>query len=482
MFRITTNPIVPPEVTQEGAGGFVSFEGKVRDRNEGRPVQALEYEAFPPMAEAEGERILAEARAMYGLSEAVVLHRVGRLEIGETAVWIGVASPHRAEAFDGCKYIIDELKKRVPIWKKEHYADGDSDWIGCHDETVAAQTGEFYRRQVLVPEVGEQGQALLGRAKVLVVGAGGLGCAALPYLAGAGIGTIGVCDFDVVEVSNLHRQVLFGFAEAGLPKAEVAAAFVRRLNPFVDVLAITERLGRDNGRRILSDFDLVIDGTDNFEAKFVLNDLCVAAGKPLVQASLHRFEGQLLTVMPGSNGGCLRCIWPEAPYDGCVGTCAEEGVLGVVPGVFGALQANEAIKLILGIPGAATDSLVTLDLRTMEILRVRRQRREGCEACGGGQPPRGIDVPLDEALLLEMRAIDIREVEELDDIPGFRCEHFPLSDLASLHRAANTGSPVLLICEHGIRSAHAARWLREAGIEAYSLIGGADLVRRMSRR
>jgi adenylyltransferase/sulfurtransferase len=483
MFKVTDAPIKPLDIDDGGAGGFVTFEGKVRNRNEGRAVLRLEYEAFGAMAEVEGQRILDEATAMFGLTQALAVHRTGLLEIGATAVWIGVAAPHRAEAFRACEYVIDELKKRVPIWKKEHYADGDSDWIGSQGEGAGEPQLDFYRRQLLLPEIGEEGQRKLAAARVLVVGAGGLGCAALPYLAGAGVGSIGVCDGDAVEVSNLHRQVLFDFADRGRAKADVVAESLRRLNPFVSVRAHAERFTPTSGRSILADYDLVIDGTDNFATKFLLNDLCFALGKPLVQASLHQFDGQILVVDPGSEGGCLRCIWPEAPYDGCVGTCAEDGVLGVVPGVFGMLQANEVLKIILGIPESLAESMLTLDLRTYETHRICRVKRPDCPTCGKGSPERAIDVPLDEALLLALPAIDIREAEEWDVIPGFEdCSRMPLSDLAALHRTALGQGAVLLICEHGVRSAHAARWLREAGIEAYSLLGGADLARRVKAR
>lgn len=483
MFRLTQSPIVAVEMESGDAGGYVTFEGKVRNRNEGRSVLKLEYEAFAPMAEAEGQRILDEATAAFGLSDAKAVHRIGILEIGETAVWIGVAAPHRAEAFRACSYVIDELKKRVPIWKKEHYSDGDSDWIGCHDEQSAEATHDYYRRQTLVAEVGEEGQRRLGRARVLVVGAGGLGSAALPYLAGAGVGTIGVVEGDEVETSNLHRQVLYGFCDRGLPKAELAVASLRRLNPFIEVRAHPDRFEATNGRSILADYDIVIDGTDNFATKFLLNDLCVAMGKPLVQASLHQFEGEILVVDPRSEGGCLRCIWPEAPFDGCVGTCADDGVLGVVPGFFGILQANEVLKLILGMPETLVDAMLTVDLRTYETHRIRRTKRDACPACGGGEAVHPIDVALEDALLLALPAIDIREEEEWDAIPGFEdCTRLPLSNLAALHQAALQKKRVLLICEHGVRSAHAARWLREAGIEAYSLIGGADVARRTPLR
>jgi len=479
MFKLTHAPIDPPAMDAPGAGGFVSFEGKVRDRNDGREVVRLEYEAFAPLAEAEGSRILAEAKAAFGLLEVQAIHRIGVLEIGESAIWIGVAARHRAEAFKACAHLMDEIKARVPIWKKEHYADGDSDWIGVHDAEAPSIDPEVYRRQTILPEVGAAGQEKLANARVLVVGAGGLGCAALPYLAAAGVGTIGICDGDLVESSNLHRQVLYGPADRGLAKAEVAAQSIRRLAPWTRVIVLDRRLDAETAASTVSQFDLVIDGTDNFAAKFALNDACVAQGTPLVQASLHRFQGQLLVVDPRSEGGCLRCMWPEAPYDGCVGTCAEEGVLGVVPGLFGVLQANEAIKLILGLPGVLSDRLLLLDLQDYDQRSVTRKRRADCPACGSGRPVDQVDVSLALAQRLGLKAIDIREVDELDELPrSVEAIKAPLSDLERLVAIAKEAGPCLLICAHGIRSARAARWLRGSGIEAFSLIGGVDALQR----
>ncbi len=478
MFAISADPIRPPDMEDSGAGGFVSFEGKVRNQNQGEPVLRLEYEAYAQLAETEGQLILDEGVLAFGLKEAQAIHRVGILEIGETALWVGVAAAHREQAFRACSFIVDELKRRVPIWKKEHYASGTTEWIGCHD---APPEKEYFRRQTILSEVGDRGQEKLATASVLVVGAGGLGCAALPYLAGAGIGAIGIAEGDVVELSNLHRQVLFTAADRGLEKGPLAAAYLKRLNPFIKV-QIHERLSAVNAVAVIEKYDIVVDGTDNFEAKFLLNDICVELGKPLVQASLHQFEGQLLVVDPGSDGGCMRCIWPEAPYDGCVGTCAESGILGAVAGVFGTLQANEVLKIILGMDAVLNGAMLTLDLRTYESRQILRKKRPECSSCGTGKREVPVDVDIATALALNLPAFDIREPEEWDVIPGFEPYHrVPLSSPANLHEQASKERAVLLICEHGIRSAQAARWLRESGIEAFSLLGGADSVRRAQK-
>lgn len=463
-FRLTSEPIEVPPLDHEAAGGYVTFDGRVRNHNEGKPVLRLEYEAYDLLAEIEGNRILEEATSMFGLLDAQCVHRTGLLEIGESAVWIGVAASHRGEAFKACEYIIDELKKRVPIWKKEHYAEGPSEWIGVQP---TSEEPDYYRRQTILAEVGEEGQAKLKAARVLVVGAGGLGSAALPYLAAAGIGHIGICDGDRVEVSNLHRQVLFEVANKGESKAELAAQRIRRLNPHIEVAVISEALVSSNASALVGDYEIVVDGTDNFAAKFLLNEVCVREAKVLVQASLHQFEGQLLVVDPASLGGCLRCLWRNAPYDGCVGTCAEAGVLGVVPGLFGVLQANEVIKLVLGLGPSLSETLLTLDLRTYDTLKLKRTRRADCPVCYPDPSQVAPQIDLELPQIQGMRLIDIRELDEEGDFPG--AERLPRAFLGRI-----TEGPVCLICQRGSRSAAAARELRSRGIEAFSLIGGID--------
>src|ERR1700733_4075828 len=333
-------------VTDPACGGYASFEGWVRDHNEGQQVQHLEYEAFELLANKEGERIIAEAVERFGVEHAACVHRVGDLQLGEMAVWVGVSARHRQEAFLACRYIIDEVKHRVPIWKKEHYRNGDSGWVNCercaavvhehaHTHTHEGRPTADYSRQQALKEVGAEGQAKLRAARVLVVGAGGLGVPVLSYLAGAGIGRIGIVDADRLEASNLHRQPLYSFDAIGQPKAQLAAARLRALNPDVDVQIYGLRLTAANAVELISGWDLVIDCTDNFSTKFLINDVCVSARKPAILSSIYQYEGQLQVIRPDAHGACLRCIWPEATRDGLVGNCAEAGVLGPVPGVLG---------------------------------------------------------------------------------------------------------------------------------------------------
>ena len=418
-FTFSSEPLDPQrhraELADPASGGYASFEGWVRDHNEGRRVERLEYEAFEALAIKEGERIVADAVARFGVSRAACVHRVGSLDIGDLAVWVGVSSAHRGEAFAACRYIIDEVKHRVPIWKKEHYTDGDSGWVNCERCAAAAHDHDHahahahahapaesarafehdYSRQVALPEVGATGQAKLAAASVLVVGAGGLGVPVLQYLAAAGVGRIGILDGDHVEASNLHRQPLYGIADVGRAKAEVAAARLAMLNRDTQVDAIASHATRDNIDELVAGYDLVVECTDNFRAKFLVNDAVVRAGKPAVFASVHQYEGQLQVYRPEPDWPCLRCLWPAAPRDGLVGNCAEAGVLGPVPATLGAMQAMQALQLILGLHAGSSPALVMVDLLTLQTRRVSARRDPDCShlargvsRCAGCSPDR----------------------------------------------------------------------------------------------
>jgi adenylyltransferase/sulfurtransferase len=527
------------------AGGYTSFEGWVRNHNEGLPVRHLEYEAFEPLAIKEGERIVAEAIARFGIEHAACVHRIGDLAIGEMAVWVGVSARHRAEAFAACRYIIDEVKHRVPIWKKEHYENGDSGWVNCercaapsvdhsHDghahQSVAPPSGgglanrgprltpanaaalasthghvgapiPDYSRQMALKEVGVAGQAKLRASRVLVIGCGGLGVPVVSYLTGAGIGRLGLVDGDRLEPSNLHRQTMYALADVGKLKAELAADRVRALNPDVDVRAYTIRLDALNAPDLIAQHDLVIDCTDNFATKFLLNDYCVQLGKPVVFASVYQYEGQLQIVRPGS--ACLRCVWPEATRDGIVGNCAEAGVLGPVPGIFGGLQAFEAMKLLLDLPGQLNDELLVLDLLTLSTSRVRTKRASACpehavsrataaqaaavaqanaasvsamSGRAGTNPNLEVSFDtLDQAYDAGFDIVDIREPNELEETPTptSHSRNIPMAELLHGEPAFAPAGKTLLVCASGRRSLAATQELRERGLaDIYSLRGG----------
>jgi adenylyltransferase/sulfurtransferase len=506
------------ELERPEAGGYASFEGWVRDHNEGRKVQHLEYEAFESLAVREGERIVAEAIERFGVTAASCVHRVGSLGIGELAVWVGASSAHRGEAFAACRYIIDEVKHRVPIWKKEHYTDGDSGWVNCercaaaahdhapghdhgHDHAHGHAAGDFashghehaaaqdYSRQIALPEVGREGQARLAAASVLVVGAGGLGVPVLQYLAAAGVGRLGIVDGDAVEASNLHRQPLYGIADVGRPKAVVAAERLRALNRDVHIDVHETKATAGNIDELVRGYDLVVECTDNFRAKFLVNDAVVRALKPAVFASVHQYEGQLQPYRPLPHWPCLRCIWPEAPRDGMVGNCAEAGVLGPVPATLGAMQAMQVLKRLLGLDAGEAPALVTVDLLSLETRRLIARRNPDCDHDDPGasheSPANAAPLELEFETLAEafesgFELVDIRETwERMHDPPGLQIPtHLPLSALVNGYVQFPTEGRYLVICAHGVRSLSVTEQLRAQGLtQVYSLHGGLASLR-----
>jgi adenylyltransferase/sulfurtransferase len=490
-FSFSRTPLEPADYGETlgvpAAGGYTAFEGWVRDHNEGRRVRRLEYEAFEPLAAKEGSRIVEEAIARFGVLRAACVHRIGDLGIGELAVWVGVSAAHRDEAFAACRFIIDEVKHHVPIWKKEHYEDGDSGWVNCERCAEAHHHPvPDYSRQVALPEVGVAGQARLGGASVLVIGAGGLGTPALQYLAAAGVGRIGIVDGDVVEPSNLHRQPLYVPADAGKPKALAARSRLESMNGDVRVDAVVEHASAANVDALVSRYDLVLECTDNLRTKFLLNDAVVRAGKPAVFGSVHQYEGQIQTYLPQPDWPCLRCVWPEAPRDGAVGTCAEAGVLGPVPGAIGVMQAMQALQIILGI-GAPLRGLVAIDLATLTTRALRAPRRADCDhghrtgLDALAHDPLEVEfASLEEARAAGFELVDVREAwERRLDPPEHLIElHLPMSALLEGRAVFPDRGRHLIVCAHGVRSLALAEMLREHGrTGVYSMRGGIACLR-----
>ena len=368
-----------------------------------------------------------------------------------------------------------------------------------------------YARQLALPLVGEAGQRRLKAARVLLVGAGGLGAPVALYLAAAGVGALTLADDDRVDASNLHRQVLYGTRDVGRPKLEAAAERLRDVNPHVHVDARPGYLTAADARALVAGHDVVVDGTDNFAARYAVNDACAALGVPNVYGSVHRFEGQVSVFAapdpraPGGRGPCYRCLYPAPPPDGLVPNCAEGGVLGVLPGVVGTLQAAEALKLLLGVGDPLVGRLLVVDALAMRFLPVAVQRRADCPACGdaaraAGFPhvvdalasdappacaPDGAGAPTAEVTAAELAAllagprapqvVDVREAHEwaAGHLAGAR--HAPLARLgAALDRdPLDPRAPVVTVCASGVRSARAAERLRARGAsDVRSLAGG----------
>ena len=255
--------------------------------------------------------------------------------------------------------------------------------------SLTEQQIERYSRHIILPEVGGKGQEKLLAGKVLLVGAGGLGCPAGLYLAAAGVGTIGIMDADAVDVSNLQRQVAHATADIGKPKVESSAAKLRALNPDVDVQTRRERLTAANAAAAVAPYDFVIDGTDSFASKFLIADACHLAGKPYSHAGILRFQGQTMTVLPGRTA-CYRCVFRQPPPAGSVPSCSQAGVLGVLAGTLGLFQATEAIKYLLGVGELLTNRLLVYDALTMRVRDVRISRSPDCPLCGGAPAITGL--------------------------------------------------------------------------------------------
>ncbi len=347
-----------------------------------------------------------------------------------------------------------------------------------------------YSRQMQLPEVGPAGQERLAAASVLLIGAGGLGSPAALYLAAAGVGRIGIVDFDRVDESNLHRQILYTTADVGAVKAEAAAARLRALNPHVEVETHDLKLDASNANALIAQYDLVADGADTFATRYAVNDACVATGRPNVFASVSAFTGQA-SVFAAPGGPCYRCLFPEPPPEGAVPSCAEGGVLGVLPGLMGTVQATEVLKWILGVGEPLVGRLWTLDARTMDVQVLRVTRDLDCLICNNGpsrpQPePVALPeiAPSDAARLLAAETgdallLDVRSEEEYaaDQLGGVL---LPLPELPwrieelEPYRARR----VLVHCRSGARSAQAVAYLRERGFDAVNVRGGIEAWRR----
>jgi adenylyltransferase/sulfurtransferase len=337
-----------------------------------------------------------------------------------------------------------------------------------------------YSRQILLKEIGAQGQAALARGRVLIVGAGGLGSPVLQYLAGAGVGHLGIVDADTLEASNLHRQPIFALADVGEQKAELALAAVKRINPTVHVEVHATRLDADNALELVRGYDVVVDCSDNFRTKYLINDAAVLAHRPAVFASVYQYEGQLQVYKPDERHACLRCLWPDAVADGVVGNCAEAGVLGPVPGTFGTLQALLTLKILLGLSGQLDGELLLLDFTNFSSLKLKAPRLAECRAPGCAhireiaREDLAIEITLPslaDAAGRGLEVIDIRTQEEIAVRPtGAR--HIAMPVLLADPALLAPGREFLLVCASGKRSLAAARELRRRGLKVHSLAGG----------
>ena len=355
-----------------------------------------------------------------------------------------------------------------------------------------------YSRHVVMPEVGVEGQLRLKQAKVLCIGAGGLGAPLSLYLTAAGVGRIGVVDFDSVDVTNLQRQVLFSTSDVGRPKTEAAGERLRSLNPEVRIDTFETRLTSENALDILKDYEVIVDGTDNFPARYLVNDACVLLTKPNVYGSIFRFEGQV-SVFGSPGGPCYRCLYPEPPPPGLVPSCAEGGVLGVLPGIVGAIQAAETLKLILGRGDSLAGRLLLLDALSMTFRELRLRKNPECPVCGEHRTitklidyaefcgVRGEETPsmathVPEMTPRELKSrldrgddlfiLDVREPQEYQ-ICNLNGRLIPLGQLARRVSELDASREIVVYCRSGKRSADAVEFLQKAGFrKIWNLKGG----------
>jgi len=355
-----------------------------------------------------------------------------------------------------------------------------------------------YSRHLIMPEVGMDGQLKLKQANVLCIGAGGLGSPLALYLAAAGVGTIGIVDFDVVDFTNLQRQIIHDTNDVGRPKLTSARETIHDINPFVEVVGYETRLSSENALDIFKDFDVIADGTDNFPTRYLVNDACVLLGKPNVYGSIFRFEGQA-SVFYAKEGPCYRCLYPEPPPPGLVPSCAEGGVLGVLPGIVGCIQALETIKLIIGAGDSLIGRLILFDALRMKFRELKLRKNPDCVICGPNPTVtqlidyeqfcgiRGEEnapaTKLPEVTAPELKKmmdekkpfvlIDVREPHEYQicSIPGSKL--IPLGEVAGRMNELNSADEIVVHCKSGMRSAKAVDLLMQSGFrKIHNLRGG----------
>src|SRR5258707_5577838 len=355
-----------------------------------------------------------------------------------------------------------------------------------------------YSRHLIMPEVGMQGQRRLKAASVLMIGTGGLGAPVGMYLAAAGVGRIGIVDFDVVEESNLQRQIIHGTKDLGRRKIESARDRLRDINPHIEIETHESRLTSQNAMRLFKNYDIIVDGTDNFPTRYLVNDACVLSGKPNVYGSIFRFEGQS-SVFWAERGACYRCLYPDPPPPGLVPSCAEGGVLGVLPGIVGAIQANETIKLILGIEGSLINRLLLFDALQMKFREFKLRKDPKCPVCGEHRTinklidyyefcgVRGEEAPAPDLQGPEMSPrelksrldrgddlyiLDVREPHEYQ-ICNIKGHLLPLGELPRRVHELDSSREIVAHCRSGKRSAEAVDFLRKAGFrKIHNLKGG----------
>ena len=372
---------------------------------------------------------------------------------------------------------------------------------GLAEKVVSLSNEEIlrYSRHLIMPEVGMEGQLKLKQARVLCIGAGGLGSPLALYLGAAGVGTLGIVDFDVVDFTNLQRQVIHGTSDVGRKKLDSAADTLREINPNIEIRKFETRLTSANALELFREFDIITDGTDNFPTRYLVNDACVLTGKPNVYGSIFRFEGQA-SVFATKEGPCYRCLYPEPPPPGLVPSCAEGGVLGILPGLVGVIQATETIKLILGSGEPLIGRLLLVDALSMRFRELKLRKNPDCPACGthpavtelidynqfcgirgeeAGGPTSMTDISVEELKKRldrgdDIFVLDVREPHEYQicNLGGYL---IPLNDLPKRVSELDSSREIVVHCKMGGRSAKATDFLRQSGFtKVHNLTSGIN--------
>lgn len=454
MFQISKDKISRDDLAillqNSSAGAYVSFEGWVRNHNAGREVASLEYEIYPELALSQGKLIITEAKNKFKIADAHCIHRYGHLNINELAIWIGVTATHRDDAYRASRYIIDQIKYRLPVWKKEYYINGEADWVFCrdHHHHISFDEEKYYSSQKTLIQYQD-----LKNKNVLVVGAGGLGCPVLVALTGAGVGQITIVDQDKVSVENLHRQYLYQYDSVGKYKSEEALCFLKKMNPFIKFQHYSKKVQEVQ----FAKYDLVIDCTDNLEAKLYLHDLCFQKKIPLVSAAIYKMQGQVRSFLMHKNEGCWRCACDSdqgALGDYYLKSCDNVGVTTTITNYIGSIQANEALEYLLNQKNNTSEYSLFLDLKNLSQMKIKNHHQPNCTTCS-----------LIFKGNIEVRSFELNDSIMSSDLLIWDVSQINVEEEQLLEQKLKQQKKIVLKCSRGIQSKSLAKYFRSKGYD-----------------
>lgn len=442
MFRISLDEIKSDELrylmTNQVAGALVVFEGLVRDTNQGLRVKSLEYQAYEEMADVEGNKIVQEAKDKFNILDALCIHRFGHLKLKDCAVWIGVTAKHRDDAYKASRFIIDQIKLRLPIWKKEHYVDEEAKWVYCkdHHTHVHLCSNDYYSVSRKIYPINK-----ISGKKVAVIGVGGLGCAVSFDLATIGLKDLTIVDGDIVSTSNLHRQFLYDAADIGEKKVIVAKNTIEQKCPFIKIYTIDNHILEANLDN-LKGYDVIVDCTDNLKTKFLLHNFCIAQDIALVSAAINKNQAYIRTFF---NAGCLQCQHVDTFEDKSSWLdCDSAGVISSWVNTIAHMQAAEVIEFLFNGSNKSLKHSLFIDLANYEIQKILNLKNENCLLCVQ---------KIMEVLDTGMKSVSNEATLKFDIVN--------LTDAEVFDRALELKGTVQLICKNDIRSKRLAKILNE---------------------